>query len=56
MRIVFVLECTNTINNGTGATCYRFAEELRKKGHDIVMLGEELKPDQTSVFEYHGLA
>lgn len=55
MRIVFVLECTNSINNGTGATCYRFAEELRKKGHDIVMLGEELKPGQTSQFAYYGL-
>ena len=55
MRIVFVLECANSITNGTGATCYRFAEELAKKGHEIVMLGEELKPGQTSKFYYCGL-
>ena len=55
MKIVFVLECANSITNGTGATCYRFAEELRKKGHEIIMLGEELKPGETSKFTYVGL-
>lgn len=55
MKIVFVLECCNSITNGTGATCYRFAEELRKKGHEIIMLGEELKADQTTHFTYCGL-
>lgn len=55
MKIVFVLECSNAITNGTGATCYRFAQELRKKGHEIIMLGERLKPGETSDFTYCGL-
>ncbi|MCR5348220.1 MAG: glycosyltransferase [Bacilli bacterium] len=55
MRIVFVLECANAITNGTGATCYRFAKELQKKGHDIVMLGEKMKPGEPSRFTYFGL-
>ncbi|MDY6392371.1 MAG: glycosyltransferase [Bacilli bacterium] len=55
MKIVFVLECCNAITNGTGATCYRFAQELKKKGHEIIMLGEKLKPDQKSDFTYYGL-
>ena len=55
MRIVFVLECTNSIRNGTGASCFRFAQELAKRGHEIVMLGEELKPGETSPFFYYGV-
>ena len=55
MKIVFVLECANAITNGTGATCYRFAEELRKKGHEIIMLGEKLAPGVESPFAYYGL-
>lgn len=55
MKIVFVLECCNSINNGTGATCFRFANELRKKGHEIIMLGEELKPGTETPFTYYGL-
>ena len=45
MKIVFVLECANITNNGTGATCLRFAEELRKKGHKVTILGGILPPD-----------
>lgn len=41
MKIVFVLECANKLNNGTTATCNRFAEELRKKGHEVTILGCE---------------
>lgn len=40
MKIVFVLECANRLNNGTTATCLRFADELRKRGHDVVLIGE----------------
>lgn len=43
MKIVFVLECANKLNNGTTATCNRFAEELRKKGHQVVVLGTEFE-------------
>ncbi len=39
MKIVFALDCANIINNGTGATCLRFAEELRKRGHQVILLG-----------------
>ena len=55
MKIVFALECTNAVTNGTGATCYRFAQELAKKGHEVIMLGEKLAPGQTSPFTYYGL-
>ena len=41
MKIVFVLECANQLNNGTTATCNRFADELRKKGHQVTVLGCE---------------
>ena len=47
MKIVFVLECANQLNNGTTATCNRFADELRKKGHEVTILGcqfEDGKP------------
>ena len=46
MRIVFVLECANKLNNGTTATCNRFAEELRKKGHEVTILGCEFEDKQ----------
>ncbi len=39
MKILFVLECANLNTNGTTATCVRFAEELRKKGHTVKILG-----------------
>ncbi len=39
MKLVFVLECANQLNNGTTATCNRFADELRKKGHEVTILG-----------------
>ena len=55
MKIVFVLECANAVTNGTAATCYRFAKELQNRGHEIVMLGQELAPGQTSPFTYIGL-
>ena len=55
MKIVFVLECANSITNGTGATCYRFARELQKKGHEVIMLGEEMKDGEVSKFTYYGL-
>ena len=39
MKILFVLECANRLTNGTSATCLRFAEELRKRGHEVKILG-----------------
>ena len=39
MKILFILECANCLTNGTSATCLRFAEELRKKGHECKVLG-----------------
>ena len=46
MKIVFVLECANKLNNGTTATCNRFADELRIKGHEVVTLGCEFEDKQ----------
>lgn len=39
MKILFVLECANQSTNGTSATCFRFARELEKKGHEVTILG-----------------
>ena len=39
MKIIFVLECAGLMTNGTTASCIRFANELDKKGHEIVVLG-----------------
>ena len=43
MKIAFVLESINSHTNGTTATCLRFAKELEKKGHQIVLMGHEFK-------------
>ena len=39
MKIVFVLECANILNNGTTATCLRFAKGLKAKGHEVRLVG-----------------
>lgn len=39
MKIVFVLDCAHNLTNGTTATCVRFAEELRKRGHQVTIVG-----------------
>ncbi len=54
MKIVFALECANIVNNGTGATCLRFAEELRKRGHQVVIIGAEIL-DNKEHTDYVGL-
>ena len=58
MKIVFALECANIVNNGTGATCLRFADELRKRGHQVVIIGAEIldnkeHPDYVGLKHYH---
>ena len=58
MKIVFALECANIINNGTGATCLRFAEELRKKGHQVTIIGAKIvgneeRKDYVGLNHYH---
>ena len=56
MKIVFALDCANIVNNGTGATCLRFAEELRKRGHEVVLIGvsidEKEHPDYVGLKHY----
>lgn len=39
MKVLFVLECANKMTNGTSATCVRFANELRKRGHEVRIIG-----------------
>lgn len=51
MKILFVLECANLQTNGTTATCVRFAEALRNKGHDVKILGVEF-PDGENPKDY----
>jgi 1,2-diacylglycerol 3-alpha-glucosyltransferase len=54
MVIVFVLDCYNVLTNGTTATAVRFAQELRKRGHTVRILGtksEKYKDDP----DYYGV-
>ena len=58
MKIVFALECANIVNNGTGATCLRFAEELRKRGHQVIIIGADIldnkeHPHYVGLKHYH---
>ena len=57
MKIVFVLENANRQNNGTKTTCLRFASELRKRGHEVVLLGQKIAEGQTSHYwvDYVGM-
>ena len=41
MIIVFVMDSYGLLNNGTSATAQRFADELKKMGHTIRVLGVE---------------
>ena len=38
MRILFVIDIFNSHSNGTSISAQRFAEELRKRGHDVRIL------------------
>jgi len=38
MRIVFVVDIFDDLSNGTTATARRYAEELRKRGHEVTIL------------------
>ena len=49
MKIVFVLESINLLKNGTTATCLRFATELQKKGHEVLLLGHGMPEGVTPV-------
>ncbi|MCI2067970.1 MAG: glycosyltransferase [Bacilli bacterium] len=39
MKIVFVIDCYGIPKNGTTSSARRFAEELRKRGHEVKILG-----------------
>ncbi|MDO4285933.1 MAG: glycosyltransferase [Eubacteriales bacterium] len=53
MRIVLVTDACGELNNGTTMTTYRFAQNLRARGHEVVILacGENASP-QARVEEY----
>jgi len=55
MRILFVVESANLVTNGTAATCYRFAEELRKKGHEVLIMGTHYEDRSQEPEWYVGL-
>lgn len=38
MRIVLVIDQFDTLNNGTTATARRYAQELRERGHTVIVL------------------
>lgn len=55
MRILLVIDDYISSNNGTTISCRRFAEELRRQGHEVKVLGTS-KPDEPNMFrleEYH---
>lgn len=52
MKILFVLECTALMTNGTTASCIRFAEELNKRGHEVTCIGCELKGKEKPTEHY----
>lgn len=52
MNILFVLECTGLMTNGTTASCIRFAEELNKRGHKVTCIGNELKGNEKPTENY----
>ncbi len=52
MKILFVLECTALMTNGTTASCVRFAEELNKRGHEVTCIGCELKGKEKPTEHY----
>ncbi len=52
MRILFVLECTGLMTNGTTASCIRFANELNKKGNEVTCIGCELKEEKKPIEKY----
>jgi glycosyltransferase involved in cell wall biosynthesis len=49
MKIVFVLDCYGILKNGTSATAIRFAQELRKRGHQVKILGVDSLDPKTKV-------
>lgn len=58
MKIVFVLDCAHNLTNGTTATCNRFASELRKRGHQVTVVGCDFMdgkehPDYVPLARYH---
>jgi len=52
MKVLFVLECSALMTNGTTASCLRFANELNKKGHKVTVIGCELKGKARPIENY----
>ncbi len=46
MKILFVIDTFDTSNNGTSISAQRFAEELRKNGHEVKILCADEQPDE----------
>lgn len=55
MKILLVIDDYISSNNGTTTSCRRFAEELRRQGHEVKVLGTSLpdEPDMFRLEEYH---
>ena len=47
MKILFVIDAYFTHNNGTSISAQRFADELRKRGHEVKILGVGDKNTET---------
>ncbi len=46
MKILFVIDTFDTSNNGTSISAQRFAEELRKNGHEVKILCADEEPSE----------
>lgn len=49
MRIVYVIDSSANLNNGTTATARRYAEELQKRGHQVTILSVGSQEDKGRV-------
>ena len=52
MKILFVLECSGFLANGTTTSCRRFAEELNKRGHEVKIVGCSIRDDYEYPYYY----
>jgi 1,2-diacylglycerol 3-alpha-glucosyltransferase len=61
MKIVFVIDCYGILKNGASASAQRFASELRKRGHQVKIIGVDsldpkdhiVDPDFYPTCRYH---
>ena len=46
MKILFVIDTFDTNNNGTSISAQRFADELKRQGHEVKILCADNEPSE----------